>query len=258
MEKRRLGRTDCSFPLALTNKDDIDLTRENATYNWPWVKTGFSKRTPTLSKVCPCDLLMVIAKHNRTGNCSRRIVKGNISPVDSNLILGMRAICPKKDPVKISHFKIVEEISSTRSRVPLQSPFLVSRFLSNITITPTFSNSLWGGKPLGVSEFRNSRGYSDGSSPSSQITSSMLFETVRVPRIFSTKRSLIELTWSLVEHKMTFFQINSKFGPSIVVPKIASSKFPVTIFDSGTLIFPSLSLAVPFPIVKTYLFNLWD
>ena len=62
--------------LVLPSGDSItrlsgELTREQATYNWPWEKQSFLKSTPATFKDCPCALLIVMAKHTFTGNCSR-------------------------------------------------------------------------------------------------------------------------------------------------------------------------------------------
>ena len=46
-------------------------TREAATYICPWEKTGLGRYTPTLANVCPCDLLIVMAKAGRIGNWVR-------------------------------------------------------------------------------------------------------------------------------------------------------------------------------------------
>jgi hypothetical protein len=41
---------------------------ENATYSYPWLKTGCGRTSPNRSKVCPYDLLIVIANESRIGN----------------------------------------------------------------------------------------------------------------------------------------------------------------------------------------------
>lgn len=46
-------------------------TREQATYNWPWEKHGLSKFKPQNLNIWPCDVLIVIAKAKRIGNCNR-------------------------------------------------------------------------------------------------------------------------------------------------------------------------------------------
>ena len=52
-----------------TNKFEGFLTLERATYNWLWEKHGFSKSKPQIVIVWPCDVLIVIAKAKRIGNC---------------------------------------------------------------------------------------------------------------------------------------------------------------------------------------------
>ena len=58
---------------------NLAVALDSATYNWPCENTGFGKYTPTLGIVYPYDLLTVIAKLSRIGNCFRLNWKGNIS-----------------------------------------------------------------------------------------------------------------------------------------------------------------------------------
>ena len=46
-------------------------TLEHATYSCPWVNTWPLNQTPANFRVCPCDLLIVMAKAGLTGNCQR-------------------------------------------------------------------------------------------------------------------------------------------------------------------------------------------
>jgi hypothetical protein len=48
--------------------DDADQAQDRATYNCPWVNVGLQRSTPTMSKLCPCTLLIVIVKARVTGN----------------------------------------------------------------------------------------------------------------------------------------------------------------------------------------------
>ena len=61
---------------------DLAVALDSAIYNWPCENTGSDKYTPTLGIVCPCDLLTVIAKLSRIGNCFRLNWKGNILSSD--------------------------------------------------------------------------------------------------------------------------------------------------------------------------------
>ena len=63
---------------------DLAVALDSATYNWPCENTGSSKYTPTLGIVYPCDLLTVIAKLSRIGNCFHLTWKGNISSSDGH------------------------------------------------------------------------------------------------------------------------------------------------------------------------------
>ena len=51
--------------------------------------TGSRRNIPTLSKVCPCDLLIVIEYYNRKGNCVRCSVKGRLASDGANFNLGI-------------------------------------------------------------------------------------------------------------------------------------------------------------------------
>ena len=73
---------------------DLAVALDSATYNWPCKNSGFGKYTPMLGIVCPCALLMVIAKPSRIGNCFRLNWKGNIS--SSHGHKGMRG---RKNPL---------------------------------------------------------------------------------------------------------------------------------------------------------------
>ena len=59
-------------------------TLENATYSCPCVKTGSGRYIPTLSKVWPCDLLIVMAKARLRGNC-RHWTPYWLLPVENSL-----------------------------------------------------------------------------------------------------------------------------------------------------------------------------
>ena len=56
------------FSGAKINNEDGFPTRELATYSCPCEKHGNSKLIPQTSNDWPCDLLIVIAKANLTGN----------------------------------------------------------------------------------------------------------------------------------------------------------------------------------------------
>ena len=63
---------------------NLAVALDSATYNWPCENTSSGKYTPTLGIVCPCDLLTVIAKLSRIGNCFCLNWKGNISSSDGH------------------------------------------------------------------------------------------------------------------------------------------------------------------------------
>lgn len=68
------------------------LHLDNATYSWPCENTGEPKNIPTLPIDCPCDLLMVMAKHGWMGNCRLLRVNGSCLLNDVQVILGMKTL----------------------------------------------------------------------------------------------------------------------------------------------------------------------
>ena len=56
---------------------------------------------PTLSKVCPCDLLMVMAKAKITGNCSLLSLNGKSESVGDMDIRGMKTVRSLCFPVEM-------------------------------------------------------------------------------------------------------------------------------------------------------------
>ena len=78
------------------------LTLDNATYNWPCVKTGSLKNNPTFESDWPWLLFMVIAKHTASGNCRRWKVKGILLSEGVNDILGINVRVPILLPDMIS------------------------------------------------------------------------------------------------------------------------------------------------------------
>ena len=77
--------------------------RDNATYNWPWENKGRLMNNPTVSKLCPWDLFMLITKAKTMGNCFLCKINGNLldSPVPQ-VIFGIKTIFPALSPVIIS------------------------------------------------------------------------------------------------------------------------------------------------------------
>jgi hypothetical protein len=135
----------------------LAIALDSRTYNWSCENTGPSKYTPTLGIVYPYALLMVIAKLSQIGNCFRLNWKGNISSSDGHKgIRGRKtrflACCRNTISASMIFFWNPRMISL----VPLQSPFVGSMFLSNMTGQPIFSFNTCGGRSLGVKVLRNS------------------------------------------------------------------------------------------------------
>lgn len=159
-----------------TIRDDADFALERATYNCPWLKTRSRWKRPTWSNVCPCDLLMVIAKAGIIGNCFRRSLKGTMRlSVDVKVNLGIRTSLFWNRPVNIRACRMLWPHCVNFSLVPLQSPALIFRFLISITIAPTLRMRRCGGRPDMFKLLRNSMGYcSSSSSPAASAIESAL------------------------------------------------------------------------------------
>ena len=120
---------------------------DRATYNCPCEKTGSLRLTPTYSKVCPCDLLIVIAKAGIIGNCRLFKVNGKFTSLGSKSILGRVVMLPLWLSEIISATKEFVLRAFMINRVPLHNPFLGFKFLKSITTVPTFNFKLCGGNP---------------------------------------------------------------------------------------------------------------
>ncbi len=122
-------------------------TLDNATYNCPWVNTSSFKCIPTKLSVCPCDLLMVIAKHGFNGNCKR--LNEIAKPFSEGIIgiLDIYTLLPFFSPTAISASITRERNRLTVSLVPLQSPSEGQIFLNNMTGIFSFRTNLCGGNP---------------------------------------------------------------------------------------------------------------
>ena len=131
---------------------------EKATSSCPWENTGSGKYIPNSSKVCPCDLFIVIEYDNLSGNWILSSMKGRLASDDASLTLGIKTRSPCLFPVSISASITWSCNYTTISLVPLQRPRCTSRFLSSITIEFGLRMSLWGGIPDGVRLFKNSIG----------------------------------------------------------------------------------------------------
>jgi hypothetical protein len=125
----------------------IELLREQHIVAPDWIQV--SESVSRLSKVCPCDLLMVTekAKHNR-----------KLSPFEFE-----RHICIRWNErymwyensiqVQSIYYTGLYDMSCRRiivNLVPLQSSCDGIRFRSNMITAPTFSFSSWGGTPVGI------------------------------------------------------------------------------------------------------------
>jgi len=138
------------------NRLDGSPTREHPTYSWPWAKHCCSRSSPTVLKVCPCDLFIVIAKANRIGYCTRLRTK-----ILTSVTMGMRGITtssPLKCPTMIVAWMIFLPRLVICNLVPLTS-FGGLMFLSKMIGQPILSTNLWGGNRLRLTLFKTSIGY---------------------------------------------------------------------------------------------------
>lgn len=95
--------------------------RDNATYNWPWQKTGVRKSIPTNFTDWPCDLLMVIAYANRIRNWHLVIFIGISADEGDSETLGMNTKFSHLSPINIWASITCSPHFITTNRVPLQS-----------------------------------------------------------------------------------------------------------------------------------------
>ena len=138
---------------------DLAVALDSATYNWPCENTGFGKYTPTLGIVCPCDLLTVIAKLSRIGNCFRLNQKGNISSFDRHK--GIRGRKNRFSSVLPQHnFRVYGILL----KLPYDKPGTITKSVCRVNVpkqydrTTNLSFNTCGGRPLGVKVLRNSFG----------------------------------------------------------------------------------------------------
>jgi len=128
------------FSGAKINNEVGLLTRELATYSCPWRKHENYKLIPQTPNDRPCDLLIVIAKANRTGNWTR--LNWNGRSVEMIGIHGIRTSSPLKLPLMIVDCITLFISFLTDNRVPLQK-LEGFRFRNIITIDPSFSCKLF-------------------------------------------------------------------------------------------------------------------
>ena len=102
------------------------VTRNRATYNCPCVKQGVGKYTPTWRIVWPWDLLMVIVKAGRIGNCLRFIVKGRSRLDGDRVMRGIKTRIPTKVPIIISASDMWAKISTNQSCAIAQPFFRIN------------------------------------------------------------------------------------------------------------------------------------
>ena len=74
------------------------------------------------SRVCPCALLMVMAKAARTGNWRRCSVNGSVLSEDCMRMCGMNTLLPACLPVLISQSSTLRCMTLASRRVPLAMP----------------------------------------------------------------------------------------------------------------------------------------
>ena len=135
-------------------------TLEMQTYNWPCAKQGSLSQTPTFERVCPWDLLIVIANATRTGNCRRHHSKGYSLSLGFRVILGIKTLLLLCSPPAIVHSRRKMLCTLLKiSLVPLHSPIFGLRLRISIRGIPGLMNSLWFGRPVGDNVLRYSTLY---------------------------------------------------------------------------------------------------
>ena len=97
--------------------------------------------------LCPCALLIVIAKHSPIGNFLLFILNGKDVSDGVKPILGINPIFPICDPLVSFTLNTLWFIDNICKVVPLQSPEFLSKFFNNITDAFILSSNLSSGKP---------------------------------------------------------------------------------------------------------------
>ncbi|GFV13240.1 hypothetical protein TNCV_3655601 [Trichonephila clavipes] len=105
----------------------------------PWEKQPLVKSMPALLNVCPCDLLIVIAKLTLIGNSSLLCSKGKFDGIMG--YRGTNTISPIQYPDIIRPSITFFYKDTTRSLVPLQS-FGGFKLRSSMKGIPILSSSL--------------------------------------------------------------------------------------------------------------------
>ena len=103
-------------------------------------------------KVCPCDLLIVMAKAGRTGNWRRRIWTGMVLSSASVFMLmrGTQTTFPTWLPVRILAWMTERDKCMITNLVPLARPRAGLTLRSKMIGIPTLRRSSWGAKPGGL------------------------------------------------------------------------------------------------------------
>ena len=97
-----------------------------------------------------------MANAGTTGIWSLASLKGIFLVLDSNLILGIKTLLPLNFPAMTVAYRLYLIILVTFILVPLQSPYFMLRFLSNMTIAPSLSLKDCRDIPVSCSVLRNS------------------------------------------------------------------------------------------------------
>ena len=131
-------------------------SREQASYNWPFERYGFSRLIPQTFRDFPWDLFIDIENASRTGNSNR--LNSNGMPF---WIKEIRSI--KTSSHSYFLFKIMTLITLfinffMASRVTLQGRGCF-KFHNIMICDPIFNCRLWGGNPGNSSELKNSVKY---------------------------------------------------------------------------------------------------
>jgi len=145
-----------SSSIIIIFKPLLDATLDIATYNWPSENIDCGRYTPTCLRDCLWLLLIVIAKHIDMGNCLRWNWKGTLVSDGESDSLVMYTLSPMLLPVITLASRTYLPILVITNLVPFHRPAVWSKFLNNITRTPTFNFILWFGRPDALIVFRNS------------------------------------------------------------------------------------------------------
>ena len=134
----------------------IFRTLDAATYNCPWLNTGFGSIRHIFLKVCTWDLI-VSQNVSLRGNCLRYYLNGILLSYGIKGSRGLKNVKLLSESMAFASIIFRCNLIAI-NLVPLHCPWDGAKFLNNIMIHSIFKFNLCWGVLVGVGEFKNSSG----------------------------------------------------------------------------------------------------